>query len=70
MILVRTADRKFVHAKDTPEGRQISEATRYQLIYKKLIELGGTSIKRIRNTQKQTEAIIEKALASNIETQK
>ena len=70
VIPARTADGKFVHAKDTPEGRQISEATRYQLIYEKLMEPGGTSMKRMRNARKQTEAVIEKALASNIETQK
>ena len=70
LVPVRNPDGKFMQAKDTPEGRQIAESTRYQLIYEKLLEPGNTSMGRMRNTRKRTEPVIEKAIASNIKTQR
>ena len=45
-------------------------ATRYEIIYDKLLEPGQTTMKRMRNTRKRIEALIEEAVASNIASQK
>ena len=52
------------------EARELSKATRYEILYNRLLEPGSTTMKRMRNTRKRTEALIEETVESNVATQK
>ena len=45
-------------------------ATQYETISDKSLEPGQTTMKRMRNTRKRTEALIEEAVASSVASQK
>ena len=64
---VRESDGKF---KALQASQKVAAATRNEIIYDKLLEPGQTTMKRMRNTRKHTEALIEEAVASNVACQK
>ena len=47
----------------------LAAATRYKIIYDKLLEPGQTTMKTMHNTRKHTQAVIEEAVASNVASQ-
>ena len=69
LVPVRGLDGKFKQAAETQEGREIQAATRFELIYNKLINSGDASMKRMRNARVKIEAFITEAVASNIASQ-
>ena len=69
LVPVRNQDGKFKGVQASQEARELATATRYEIIYNKLLEPGQTSMKRMRNTRKRTEALIEEAVASNVASQ-
>ncbi len=48
------------------EGRQIKTSIKYKLIQEKIMNSGSTSMKRMRNCRKQTEAMIKEVIARNM----
>ena len=69
LVSVRKADGKFKAVQESQEARELASATRYEIIYDKLLQSGDVTMKRMRNTRKRTEALIKDAVASNVISQ-
>ena len=69
LVPVRNAEGKFKAVEGTQEARELTSATRFEIIYDKLLQPGDASMKRMRNTRKRTEALIKDAVESNIISQ-